>query len=76
MPQYEYRVVQMPPQGTVGPLNERIATMVAEGWEPIMLSGDATVNVMMRRAVAAAANLQATAAVAVAEPAGVDSSSS
>jgi len=75
MSQYEYRAIQMPVQGAVSRLNEQIATMVAEGWEPIMLSGDSTVNVMMRRALTASEAAAAQAAATIAEPVGVASSS-
>ena len=69
---YEYQVLQMPAQGTVRPLNERIAGMVADGWEPIMMSGDTTLNVMMRRALDAPA-VSTLQAAAIAEPVGVES---
>ncbi len=75
MSQYEYRVVRMPAQGTVSPLNERIGAMVAEGWEPVLMSGDTTVNVMMRRALPGPADLKAAEAAAIAEPVGAQSSS-
>jgi hypothetical protein len=46
---YEYMVVQMAAGGRVTHLNERLATMVAEGWEPVMMCGDNSVSVMLRR---------------------------
>lgn len=48
--QYEYMVIQMAAGGRTTHLNERIEAMVAEGWEPCMMAGDTTLNVMMRRA--------------------------
>lgn len=48
---YEYRVTQLLAGGNIQHLNERIAHMVADGWEPIMMTGDATISVMLRRAV-------------------------
>ena len=75
MSTYEYRVIQLPAQGVVGRLNEQITGMVADGWEPIMMSGDAAINVMMRRELAAPEATVARAAAAIAEPVGVESSS-
>ena len=48
---YEYRVTQLLAGGNIQHLNERIGHMVADGWEPIMMTGDATISVMLRRAV-------------------------
>ena len=69
---YEYVIVQMSAGGRSVHLNERINNMVQEGWEPVMMTGDATVSVMLRRplqqaqqvgqAQAAAAQPQAVAA--------------
>jgi hypothetical protein len=52
---YEYMVVQMAAGGRVTHLNERLAAMVAEGWEPMMMCGDNSVSVMLRRAAKPAA---------------------
>ena len=51
MSQYEYQIIQMTGGGRVGQLNERMATMIAQGWAPVLMSGDATINVMLRRQV-------------------------
>jgi len=52
---YEYRVTQLLAGGNIQHLNDRIAHMVSEGWEPIMMTGDATISVMLRRPVQAGA---------------------
>ncbi len=49
MEQYEYRVVQLPAGGNITHMNERLAHMVSEGWEPFLMSGDTSVNVLVRR---------------------------
>lgn len=33
----------------MGPLNDRIDGLTAEGWEPIMMAGDNELYIMMRR---------------------------
>jgi hypothetical protein len=52
---FEYQVVQMAQGGRIGQFNERIAMMVAEGWDPIIMCGDGTLSIMLRRPVAAQA---------------------
>ena len=52
---YEYRVTQLLAGGNIQHLNDRIGHMVTEGWEPIMMTGDAIISVMLRRAVQAGA---------------------
>ncbi len=49
MAQYEYMIITMNAGGRITHLNERLEGMVQEGWHPIMMSGDAQVNVMLRR---------------------------
>ena len=49
MAAFEYRVEHRPAGTRMGPLNERIEGLVAEGWEPIMMTGDNEVYIMMRR---------------------------
>lgn len=49
MTEYEYQVIQMAAGGRTVHLNERMENMAAEGWEPVMMSGDTAVNIMMRR---------------------------
>lgn len=48
MQQYEYRILHMPTT-SVTVLNERVNGEAEEGWEPIMMSGNDFVNVLMRR---------------------------
>lgn len=49
MAQYEFQVVEQA-GGRVSHLNERLQQLVAEGWEPIFMTGAAPqVSVMMRR---------------------------
>lgn len=49
MNQYEYTILQSAAGARTSLLNERIEALAVEGWEPILMSGDATVNVMLRR---------------------------
>lgn len=48
MARYEYRILHMPTT-SISVLNERINTDAKEGWEPILLSGNEYVNIVMRR---------------------------
>lgn len=48
MQQYEYRILHMPTT-SVTVLNERVNGEAEEGWEPIMMSGNDFVNVLLRR---------------------------
>ena len=75
MPTYEYRVIQMPAQGVIGRLNDQICSMVANGWEPMMMSGDATVNVMMQRPLPATAASEAREHAVIAESVSIGGSS-
>lgn len=50
MASYEYRILQSAAGAPVTHLNDRINTLAGEGWEVVELSGDATVNVLLRRA--------------------------
>ena len=72
---YEYRVLRMLSDANVDLLNDRIDAMVAAGWEPVMMSGNDIINVMMRRPIGDQESVAATAAAALAEPVGVESSS-
>jgi nucleoid-associated protein YgaU len=65
MSQYEYMLLQSAAGARTSLLNERLEAHVVEGWEPVMLSGDTTVNVLLRRPRQAAA--RATAAQAQAQ---------
>lgn len=68
MSQYEYMLLQSAAGARTSLLNERIEAHVAEGWEPIMMSGDTTVNVMLRRPRQAAATQHAASQAQVARP--------
>jgi hypothetical protein len=58
MAAYEYRVEHRPAGTRMGPLNERIEGLTAEGWEPIMMTGDNELYIMMRRPRAASAEVK------------------
>ena len=62
MSRFEYQIIQMVAGGRVTHLNERMEAMAAEGWEPIMMSGDSGLNVLMRRAKGQGASPQPPAA--------------
>lgn len=61
---YEYMIVQMAAGGRITHLNERLHSMVAEGWEPFLMTGDNSVSVMMRRPIKAAGQAPAAAPAA------------
>lgn len=65
---YEYQLIQMAAGSRTAMFNERIEHMAAEGWEPILMAGDTSVNVLMRRPRQAVA---ARPAQAAAQPATV-----
>ncbi len=65
---YEYRVLRMLSDANVDLLNDRIDAMMAAGWEPVMMSGNDIINVMMRRPIGDREPAQATAAAALAAP--------
>ena len=66
MSQYEYTVIQSAAGARISLMNERIETLVADGWEPVLMSGDATVSILFRRPRRQAAAQQAHAQSAVA----------
>lgn len=49
MPRFEFHVINMPPGGRITNLNERLEQLVNEGWEPVVMCGDQTLNIMLRR---------------------------
>ena len=51
MAKYEYRILHMPTT-SISVLNERVNTDAAEGWSPILMSGNDQVNIMLRRPLA------------------------
>ena len=51
MPKYEYRVLHMP-AGSISVVNERLAGAAEEDWNPILMSGNDFLNVLLRRQVA------------------------
>jgi hypothetical protein len=50
--QYEYRVLHMPTT-SVSVMNERLNNDARDGWEPVMMSGNEFINVLIRRPVEA-----------------------
>lgn len=68
MPTYEYRLLQMPKNSTIGRFNEQIRNMVADGWEPLMLSGDVCANILFRREASAEQAPEHAVAAAAAQP--------
>ncbi len=48
MERYEYRILHMPTT-SISVMNERLNSDARDGWEPIMISGNDFVNVLMRR---------------------------
>ena len=51
MPKYEYRILHMPTT-SISVLNERVNNDAADGWSPILMSGNDHVNIMLRRPLA------------------------
>jgi len=49
MPNYEYRLLQVPESSSISQANGQIRRLVDEGWEPLFMSGDAQVNILFRR---------------------------
>lgn len=50
MAKYEYRILHMPTT-SISVLNERLNNDAADGWSPILMSGNDHLNIMLRRAV-------------------------
>lgn len=46
--QYEYRILHLPTT-SVSVMNERLNSDADDGWEPIFMSGNDHVNIMLRR---------------------------
>ena len=69
MSQYEYLLLQSAAGARITLLNERLEAHVLEGWEPIMMSGDTTLNVMLRRPRRPAATQPSASQAQVARPA-------
>jgi len=46
---YEFRVEHKPAGGRVSQINDRLVTLAAEGWEPIMMCGGEELNILLRR---------------------------
>ena len=69
MAQFEYQVLEQA-GGRVSHLNDRLAQLVAEGFDPIMMTGTSPqVSILMRRPLQAAQARPAQAQAAVAHPA-------
>ncbi len=45
---YEYRILHLPTT-SISVMNERLNSDTDEGWEPLFMSGNDHVNIMMRR---------------------------
>jgi len=52
MPKYEYRILHMPTT-SITVLNERLNTDAEAGWSPILMSGNDSVNILLRRPASA-----------------------
>lgn len=57
MERYEYRILHMPTT-SISVMNERLNSDARDGWEPVMMSGNEFVNVLMRRPVQESAQEQ------------------
>ena len=55
MAKYEYRILHMPTT-SITVLNERVNTDAADGWNPVLMSGNDHVNIMLRRPLAEGAD--------------------
>ncbi len=50
MAKYEYRILHMPTT-SISVLNERMGVDAEAGWNPVLMSGNDHVNILLRRAV-------------------------
>ena len=55
MAAFEFRIEHRPAGTRMGPMNERLEGLVEDGWEPIFMTGDNELYIMMRRPKAPAA---------------------
>ena len=46
--QYEYRILHLPTT-SISVMNERLNSDTSDGWEPVFMSGNDHVNILMRR---------------------------
>ncbi|MGI5817186.1 MAG: hypothetical protein ACOX9R_03695 [Armatimonadota bacterium] len=46
--EYEYRILHLPTT-SVSVMNERLNSDTEKGWEPVFMSGNDHVNILMRR---------------------------
>ena len=46
---FEFRIEHRPSGTRMGPMNERLEGLVDDGWEPIFMTGDNELYIMMRR---------------------------
>ena len=51
MAKYEYRCLHMP-AGSISVVNERLASSAEDDWHPILMSGNESINILLRRQVA------------------------
>lgn len=49
MSTYEYRLLQLPESSSISQANNQIRRLADEGWAPLLMSGDAQVNILFRR---------------------------
>jgi len=55
MAQYEYQLLQMAKGTRLAQFNERLASIIEDGWDVISMCGEEHVNVMLRRPTGQAA---------------------
>ena len=49
MPTHEYRLLKLPEASSSAQSTQQIAHLAQEGWEPVLMSGEGTLNIMLRR---------------------------
>jgi len=69
MPTYEYRLLQLPESSSISQANSQIRRLTDEGWEPLLMSGDAHVSILFRREADITAAAMAEAAATAEAPA-------
>jgi len=69
MPTYEYRLLQVPESSSISQANGQIRRLVDEGWEPLLMSGDARVSILFRREADISSAIMAQAAATAEAPA-------
>ena len=69
IPTYEYRLLQLPESSSISQANNQIRRLADEGWEPLLMSGDAQVNILFRRDADISSAVMAEAAATAEAPA-------